>query len=53
MRVVLERCDGERSVDAIARELDDEYGLPVSDVARLVRTLLDDRILFGMTRSNR
>lgn len=45
VRVVLEACDGERTVEALARELEDEYGLPAADVRRLVRSLLDDRIL--------
>jgi Coenzyme PQQ synthesis protein D (PqqD) len=45
VRIVLERCDGDRTVDALAAELDDEYGLPANDVRRLVRTLLDERIL--------
>ena len=45
VRVVLERCDGDRTVGALARELDDEFGLPADDVHRLVRTLLDERIL--------
>lgn len=45
VRVVLEQCDGTRSVDAIARALEDEHGLPADDVRRLVRSLLDDRIL--------
>ena len=45
VRIVLERCDGDRTVGALAGELDDEFGLPVADVHRLVRTLLDERIL--------
>jgi len=45
VRVVLERCDGDRTVDALARELEEELELPANDVRRLVRTLLDDRIL--------
>jgi hypothetical protein len=45
VRVVLERCDGVHTVDALARELENEYELPVPDVHRLVRTLLDERIL--------
>jgi hypothetical protein len=45
VRVVLERCDGERTVAALGRELEDEFGLPASDVDGLVRTLLDERIL--------
>jgi hypothetical protein len=45
VRVVLERCDGDHTVDALARELEDELELPASDVRRLVRTLLDERIL--------
>jgi hypothetical protein len=47
VRVVLERCDGERTVLALGHELDDEFGLPVADVHRVVRTLLDERILAG------
>jgi len=43
--VVLERCDGDRTIFAIASELEDEYGLPAADVERLVRSLLDERIL--------
>ncbi len=45
VRVVLERCDGERTVEVIARELEDEFELPAADVRRMVRTLLDERIL--------
>ncbi len=45
VRVVLERCDGERTVAELARELEDEYELPAADVHRLVRALLDERIL--------
>lgn len=44
-RVVLERCDGERTVDAITQELEDEFELPAAGVRRLVRTLLDEGIL--------
>jgi len=45
VRVVLERCDGERTVEAIASELEGEYELPPADVRGLVRMLLDERIL--------
>jgi len=45
VRVVLERCDGDRAVAAIASELEDEFELAASDVHRLVRSLLDERIL--------
>jgi hypothetical protein len=45
IRVVLERCDGGRTVEALGVELDDEFGLPVHAVHRVVRTLLDERIL--------
>jgi hypothetical protein len=45
VRVVLERCDGDRTVDALAGELEDEYELPAADVRRLVASLLDERIL--------
>jgi hypothetical protein len=45
VRVVLERCDGERTIEALARELEDEFELPAEDVCRMVRTLLDERIL--------
>lgn len=45
VRVVLERCDGERSVAVLASELEDEFELPVADVRRVVRALLDERIL--------
>ena len=45
VRVVLERCDGERTTDALARALEDEFDLAAADVHRLVRTLLDERIL--------
>ncbi|HEX7843213.1 MAG TPA: PqqD family protein [Kofleriaceae bacterium] len=47
VREVLERCDGERTVDGLARELEDEFELPAADVRRLVKTLLDERILAG------
>jgi hypothetical protein len=45
VRVVLERCDGDRTVDALTRELEDEFELAAADVRRLVRSLLDERIL--------
>lgn len=45
VRVVLERCDGDRTVDALGLELEDEFDLPSADVRRLVRSLLDERIL--------
>jgi hypothetical protein len=45
VRVVLERCNGERTVEALARELEAEFELPAADVRRMVRTLLDERIL--------
>jgi hypothetical protein len=45
VRLVIESCDGERTVDAIARALDDDHGLPVPDVHRLLGALLDERIL--------
>jgi len=45
VRVVLERCDGERSVAALTSELEDEFELPAADVRRTVRNLLDERIL--------
>jgi hypothetical protein len=45
VRVVLERCDGERTVAALARELEDEFELPAAGVHRVVRSLLDERIL--------
>jgi hypothetical protein len=45
VRVVLERCDGERTVEALARELAEEFELPAAEVHRLVRMLLDERIL--------
>lgn len=45
VRVVLERCDGDRTVEEVARELEDEFELPADDVHRLVRALLDERIL--------
>jgi hypothetical protein len=45
VRVVLERCDGHRTVDALASELEDEFELPAADVRRVVRGLLDERIL--------
>jgi coenzyme PQQ synthesis protein D (PqqD) len=44
-RVVLERCDGNRTVDELEAELEAEYDLPAAGVRRLVRTLLDERIL--------
>jgi hypothetical protein len=47
VRVVLERCDGERTVDRLARELEDEFELPAAAVFRTVRTLLDERILYA------
>jgi hypothetical protein len=45
VRVVLERCDGARTVAALGQELDDEFGLAADEVYRVVRTLLDERIL--------
>jgi hypothetical protein len=45
VRVVLDRCDGDRTVDTLASELEDEFELPAPDVRRLVRMLLDERIL--------
>lgn len=45
VRVVLERCDGERTVAALARELEDEFELPATAVHRVVRSLVADRIL--------
>ena len=45
VRVVLERCDGERTVEALARELEEEFELPAAEVCRVVRMLLDERIL--------
>ncbi|HEU4733133.1 MAG TPA: hypothetical protein VFT22_34810 [Kofleriaceae bacterium] len=45
VKVVLERCDGERTVDAIARALEDEHDLPATSVRRLIRSLLDEQIL--------
>jgi hypothetical protein len=45
VRVVLDRCDGERTVAALASELEDEFELPAAEVRRLARTLLDERIL--------
>ncbi len=47
VRVVLERCDGGRTVAALARELEDEFELPAAAVHRVVRSLLDERILCG------
>ncbi len=45
VRVVLERCDGGRTVEDLARELEDEFDLPAAEVHRLVRSLLGERIL--------
>lgn len=45
VRVVLEHCDGERTVAEISAALEEEYGLPGADVQRLIRSLLDERIL--------
>jgi hypothetical protein len=45
VRVVLERCDGARTVEVLASELEDEFDLPAADVHRLVRSLLEERIL--------
>jgi hypothetical protein len=45
VRVVLERCDGERTVEALARELEEELELPAAGVHRLVRMLIEERIL--------
>jgi hypothetical protein len=45
VRVVLERCDGDRTAGAIAAELEAEHDLPAAAVHRLVRSLLDERIL--------
>ncbi|MEJ7598953.1 MAG: PqqD family peptide modification chaperone [Kofleriaceae bacterium] len=44
-REVLERCDGVRTVEQLANELEDEVGLPAPEVRRLVGTWLNDRIL--------
>lgn len=45
VRVVLERCDGERTIAALAGELEEEFELPAAEVRRVVRALLDERIL--------
>jgi hypothetical protein len=45
VRVVLERCDGDRTVEALARDIEDEFELPADDVRRLVHMLLNERIL--------
>jgi hypothetical protein len=45
VRVVLERCDGERTVEELGSEIEDEFELPAADVRRLVRVLLGERIL--------
>ena len=45
VRVVLECCDGTRSVATLAAALEEEYGLPAGDVRDLVRSLLAERIL--------
>lgn len=45
VQLVLERCDGGRTVEALAAELEDEVGLPAAAVHGLVRTLLAERIL--------
>lgn len=45
VRVVLERCDGGRTVDDLATALEAEYDLPAAGVRQLVRMLLDERIL--------
>lgn len=45
VRVVLERCDGDRTAAALSGELEAEYDLPAAAVHRLVRSLLDERIL--------
>jgi hypothetical protein len=45
VRVVLERCDGDRTIETLASELEDEFELPAADVRRLVRMLLEERIL--------
>lgn len=45
VRVVVERCDGDRTLETLARELEDEYELPAAEVHRLVRSLLEERIL--------
>jgi hypothetical protein len=45
VRVVLEGCDGERTVDELARALEDEHELQADAVRRLVGALLDERIL--------
>lgn len=45
VRIVLERCDGVRTVGDLASELEDEFELPAAHVCRMVRTLLDERIL--------
>jgi len=45
VRVVLEGCDGGRTVDDLATALEAEYDLPAAGVRQLVRMLLDERIL--------
>ncbi len=45
VRVVLDRCDGERSVDELSRQLEEEFELPPAAVHKLVRSLLNERIL--------
>lgn len=45
VRVVLERCDGGRTVEDLATALEAEYDLPAAGVRQLVRMLLEERIL--------
>lgn len=45
VRVVLERCDGERTADAIARGIEAEYELPAAAVLGVMRTLVSERVL--------
>jgi hypothetical protein len=43
--VVLARCDGDRTVESLACEIEEEFELPAAEVRRVVRMLLDERIL--------
>jgi hypothetical protein len=45
VRIVIESCDGTRTIDEIAKAIEDEHGLPAPDVRRLIGNLVGERIL--------
>lgn len=45
VRIVLQRCDGERSLAALAKDLEDEFGLSTESVQHLVLSLVREKIL--------